>query len=329
MASKFTGRQQEVAIARETTRGTPVVASMINLPKVNFTLEDKVVKARSMGNYGVLPGGDAAPVTQKWAEGTLEIEAQDKSIALLLYSLFGTLSSASFNSAYKHSLTIQNSVNPTTLTIAVKDPTDTTNFLVYARASVVSMELRYEAGEIVKAIVNFVSMPHKDWTGITWPTYTSENKFRHQDLRFKIAAALANLDAASKINIRSLVVRIDRMIARENALGTVQPVDMVSRGFKISATAVITYQDRTYRDYMLNGTTKAVRISLDKTDTTIGSTTPQLQLDLPIVHFDAWEPNQPIDDISTEEITMEALYDVTNSILVGSNTFVVNATASY
>lgn len=324
--AKFTGRLQEVGIARESTRGT-LVTPTFWVPKTNFTVEDKVQKARFGGNYGVLASPEQADVTQKWAEGTMEMEVNDKIIGLLLYAMFGTLSSASFNSVYKHTLTMQNSVQPTTLSLWMKDPIGSVT-LAYALAMVDYIELKVELGELVKATVGFLAKGHADYTAQT-PSYTSQNKFRHQDLRFKIAASTAALDAASKINVQSLTLRIQRAVARENALGTVQPVDILSREFKISGSVMMTYTDRTYRDYMLDGTTKSVRVSLVNSAVTIGSTNPQIQIDLPIVHFDAWEPTHPIDDIATQEFQFEALYDVANSIIVGANTFVVNATTSY
>lgn len=327
--SKQTGRLQNVGIAREATRGTPVVPAFW-VPKTNFSVEDKVMKALFRGNYGVIAGGDAAPVTQKWSEGVLEMEVTDKIVGLILYAMFGSLTSASFNSAYKHTLALQNSVQPTTLTLWMKDliADDAGKTLAYAMAMVDYVEFKIEMGELVKTTVGFVSKVHKDWTELT-PSYTAENKFRHQDLRLKIAANLAALDAASKVNVQSLTLRIQRSVARENALGTVQPVDILSREFKISGSMKLTYEDRTYRDYMLDGTTKALRFGLVKGDTTIGSTNPQIQIDLPVVHFDQWEPANPNDDIATQEINFEALYDPANSILVGANTFVVNEQASY
>lgn len=324
--AKFIGRQQEVGIARETSRGT-LVAPSFWIPKTNFSVEDKVQKAKFEGNYGVMAGGDDALVTHKWAEGDLEFEVTDKIIGLIFYALFGTLSSASFNSAYKHTLTLQNSVQPTTLSLMMDDPVNDFT-LAYAMAMVNSVELRVELGQLVMARVNFISKAHKDYT-IQTPSYAAGNKFAHHHLQFKLAAALASLDAASKINLQSLVLRIERNVVRENALGTVQPVDVLARGFKITGTIELTHEDRTYRNYMLAGTKKAMRIDLTNPDVTIGSTNPAIRIELPSVHFEAWEPSHPLDEISMQTINFEALYDVSNSILIGSNTYVVNAQASY
>lgn len=327
--SKFIGRQQEVGIARETSRGS-LVTPTFWIPKTNFSVEDKVEKSSFNGNYGVLAGGDDAIVTRRWSEGDLEMEVTDDNIGLLLYALFGSLSSASFNSAYKHTITEQNSTQPTTLSLMMNDPIGSTNSktVAYARGMVNSLELTAEVGELLMASFGFVAMPHTDYT-LQTPSYTAENKFSHRDVSVYIASNEASLSGASKINVRSLSLTIEKNVEREHSLGTVQPVDILARSLKISGSLSLTYEDRTYRDFMNNGTKKALRILVNRSDVTIGSTTPQIQIDLPIVHFDGWEATHPLEEVATQDFTFTALYDVSNSYIIGANTFVVNETASY
>lgn len=329
--TKFVGRQQEVGIARESSRGVAVAPSFW-LPKVTFSLEDKAEHVEFNGNYGVLAGGDEALVASQWSEGDLELEVGDKSVGLLLYALFGTLTSGAFNSVYKHTLALQNSVQPTTLTMMMNDPIGgaetPTKSLAYRLSMINSLELTSNLGELVKAKFNVIAKKHMDYTRQA-SSYTAENKFGHHHVKVFVASAEAGLDAATRLNIRSLKLNIERGVERENSLGTVQPVDIVAKMFKISGSIVLTYEDRTYRDYLLAGTKRALRIAINRSDVTIGATTPQIQFDLPYVHFHEWEPSSGLDEIGTQEIQFTALYDVANSKLVGANTFVVNGQASY
>lgn len=330
--AKFIGRQQEVGVSRESSRGTINGTPAFWIPKSNFTVEPKALKAKFEGSYGNLYESANQLVTQKWSEGDLEMEVSDKILGMILYALFGSLSSATFNSVKKHTVTVQNSVQPTTLSLFMNDPIGAgespTKSIAFGRVMVNSMEINWALGEAVKAKFNFISNGHKDWTRLT-PSYASPgNLFAHQNLTFKIAADSSGLDAASKINLQSLQLRMERMAVRENALGTVQPVDILSRAFKVSGKLKLTYEDRTYRDYMLNGTTKAIRIDTVRSDVTIGSTNPAFRFDLPVAHFDQWEPAHPLDDVAMQEINFEALYDVTNNVLL-SDAYVVNETTSY
>lgn len=329
--AKFIGRQQEVGIGKEASRGT-IVAPTAWVPKVNFSVEDKVIKSRVQGGYGNILGGDDALVSEKYAQGDLEFEMQDKSLALLLYAVFGGLTSASFNSVYKHTLSIANSVQHQSLSLHMNDPigaaASPTNTVAYARAMVDSLEITSRQNELVLTKAAFVAQVHRDWTRQT-PSYAGENKFSSKHASIKVASDTSGLAAASKINVQELTLSIKKNVMRENSLGTVQPVDIVNRRIEISGKIKLTYEDRTYRDYMLNGTKKALRISFVNGDVTIGSTNPAFQLDLPVCDFEQWEPAHTIDDLATQDIMFNALYDVANNQLIGTNSFVVNSTASY
>lgn len=329
--SKFIGRQQEVGLAVEATRGT-FVAPTLWIPKTDFSVEDKANKATFRGNYGsVAAVGDDSLVTEQWSEGSLAMELQDQPIAYLLYAALGTLTSASFNGAYKHSLALLESVQCKTLSLLMRDPigtTDDTVNLAYAMAMLDSLEISCDLGELVKVAAEFQAKAHQDFT-VQSPSYTAHNKFAHRHVTVKVAADEASLDAASRVNVRSFRLKIERNVERENSLGTVQPVDIMSRAVRISGSMQLTYEDRTYRDYMLNGTKKALRLGIVNDGVTIGTTNPQVQIDLPVVHFHDWEPAVDQDEVATQEISFEALYDATNSQLIGSNSFVVNEQSAY
>lgn len=329
--AKFIGRQQEVGIGRESSRGT-IVAPTIWVPKTDFSVEDQVTKARTAGSYGNILGGDDALVAGIFAKGDMSLEAQDSALAILLYALFGSLTSATFNSAYKHTLAIANSVQHQSLSLHMNDPIGAaespTKTVAYARAMIDQLELTSKQGELVMAKVSFLAAGHKDWTRQS-PSYTAPNKFTSKHVSIKVAADTSGLSAASKINVQELTLTIKKNAMIEPSLGTVQPADIVNRRIEISGKLKLTYEDRTYRDYMMNGTKKAMRIALVNGDVTIGTTNPQVQLDLSVVDFDQWAPAHPNDDLATQEITFNALYDVTNNLLIGANSFVVNSTSSY
>ncbi len=329
--AKFIGRQQELGLGRESSRGT-IVAPTQWVPKTNFSVEDKAVKARVQASYGKIYPGDDALVSERYAQGDLEMEVQDNALALLLYSLFGGLTTASFLSVYKHTLSIVNSVQHQTLSLHMNDPIGAaespTKTLAYGRAMIDQVEITSVQGELAMLKAGFVAQCHKDWTRQT-PSYTQQNKFTSKHVSVKVASDLSGLGAASKINVQELTLTIRKNVIRENSLGTVQPADILNRKIEITGKLKLTYEDRTYRDYMMNGTKKAMRIALVNGDVTIGSTNPAFQLDLPVVEFDQWEPSNALEDLATQEITFTALYDVTNDILIGSNSFVVNSTTSY
>ena len=85
----------------------------------------------------------------------------------------------------------------------------------------------------------------------------------------------------------------------------------------------------TYRDYMLNGDYKALRLDLPNTDVTIGTTNPAFRIDLSKVDFDGWDVDYALDDIVKQTITFTALYDLGLNDNVVNDCYVVNEVVSY
>lgn len=73
--------------------------------------------------------------------------------------------------------------------------------------------------------------------------------------------------------------------------------------------AKMSFYYRGQREFWTAGDYQAMRIEIERTDKTIGTTHhPKIQIDLPRVSFEGWEPDRPIDDIVTEGIDVKAHY---------------------
>ena len=87
--------------------------------------------------------------------------------------------------------------------------------------------------------------------------------------------------------------------------------------------------DQTYRQYMLDGSYKALRLDFLNSDVLIGATSqPRFTVDLSRCAFEEWEPTRENDSIVTQKISFRALYDITNSNIINSCTL-INNVASY
>lgn len=322
--SKFIGRRLKVGIGKEAIRGTGVSPTFW-LNCLSFNHADKVNKARLEGTLGNITGGNQSLVTRKWAEGDMEVELGDKSFGLILLALLGTVSSAvEETTAYRHTYTLQDDNQHDSLSIQTEDPIGD---LLFELSMIDSLTLTIVPDEVVKFTVTFKS---KDSLGsVVTAAYVAENRFLGRYLTFKLGALVANLDVASGISLKSLTINFNKNTELDNVLGTVQPEDILNRLFSISGDLELNYEDRTWRDYMLNGDYKALRVDLVNSDVTIGATSnPTFRLDLSRVDFEGWEPNYPLDDISTQRLTFNALYDHTNSNMINS-CFLINEAVSY
>jgi hypothetical protein len=325
--TKIIGRLKEIGIGKESSRGGGITPTYW-LPKINFTIENKTIKARSRQNYGVIgmDGNQAIPA-KVWAEGSLEMDMHDKSFGLLLLALLGAETpSGPTDSAYTHTYTLANTNTHQSLAITAKESSLSTQMFKLAMIKSMTLELTPEAP--VKVTVDFQAKKGVDAV-VPSATYVVENKFLGRDLAFKIAALTGNLAAATAIPVKKLTLKIEKNTMLDHSLGTVQPQDILNQGFRITGDVELDYQDRTYVDYMTNGTYKAVRIALTNSRTLIGATSvPVFTLDLSRVEFDAWESAAANDAIMTQKFTFTALYDITNGNIINSCTL-VNAVATY
>src|SRR3990167_212266 len=326
--TKIIGRRIDVGIAAESSRGGGITPAFW-IAKANHTFDDHVVKARSRQSYGniAMDGNQAIPA-KVWSEGTLEMDMMDKPFGLILYALFGAKSvSGPADSAYTHTFTLDNDNQHQSLAVTVVQSTLAT--LMYKLAMIQSMTIEILPEEIVKITVELIGK--RGVTSVATASYSSYNKFVGRDLTFKLATLTSGLAAASNIPLKRLMVKFDKNLYVDHALGTVQPIDILNQGFRISGEVELDYQDRVYANYMSDGSYRAMRVNLTnrRSDAVIGaSTNPAFTLDLSRVEFDAWEPAYPNDEIAKQKFNFTGLYDLTNSNLVNSCTL-VNAQSSY
>lgn len=323
---KAIGRLCNLGIGKEASRGVGVAASYW-VPKAEVSFDDKVTRVRSEMSFGnINQFGNQSLVAYKMAEGSIEGDVYDKSFGLLLYGLFGTLNSASFNGAYKHTLSIQDSAQHQSLSLYLDNSDGASTDLLFELAMIESMEITFVPDDTVKYSIEFKA---KNSAGTTsTASYVAENKFLGRNLHFKIASDTSGLDAATDIPLKSLTLTISKNLEYDNVLGTVQPIDILNKQFQITGEIELDLEDRTYADYMLNGSYKAVRMDCVNDAVTIGSTNPAFRIDLSRVDFDSWEAQRGNDDIMKQTMEFNALYDITNGNVV-NNAYIVNEVSSY
>ena len=327
--TKIIGRLVDVGIGAESSRGGGI-APTFWIPKASINFDDKVVKARSTQTYGniAMDGAQALPA-KNWSQGSIELDMMDKPFGLLLYALLGAKSvSGPSDSAYTHTFTLANTNQHQSLAISVKQLTLAN--LMYKLSMINSLTMEITPEEMVKITVDFQGK--RGVTTSSTVTYaTAYNKFIGRDLSFKLATLTSGLTGASNIPLKRLMVKFEKNLYLDHALGTVQPIDILNQGFRITGELELDYQDRTYADFMSDGSYRAMRIKLTnaRTESIIGaSTNPSFTLDLSKVEFDQWEPSYPNDDISKQKFNFTALYDTVNGNIINSCTL-VNAQSSY
>lgn len=326
MSTPFIGRLVKAGVAREATRGVGV-APVQWIPQAELTMMDKADKvATTEARGGIWGFGAEEVVTSKFSEGNISFDMGNETLPLFLYATFGTLSSGSFLSVYKHTLTLQNDNAHDSLTLTSVDEVEQAQ---WERVMIDSFELSCEVGSLPKATFNLMANPFTDTAGHS-PSFTTPVNylFGHQDVRLYLGALTSNLDAATRLPIKKVSLTVSKNLVMNNVCGTLQPKDILNQQFVIEGEFELDYESTVYKDLMMDETYKALRLDIVNSNVTIGATNPAFRIDLSRVAFSEWETDRPLDELVGQKIKFKALYDVTNGNVI-NDCYVVNSTPSY
>lgn len=324
--AKFIGRRTTLGVARETTRGAGASPTYL-VPFTAFSFDDRIIDARSDAGLGRLEDSEEKFVLTKYAQGDLEGEVRASSFGLLLYGMLGTLSTAGpTDSAYTHSFSVANSNQHQSLSFLAVDANTTE---LHKLVMLDSLELTQELDSVLKYSAGWMGKQAVS-SGLSQASIADEYKFTKKHLSVKIAANIAGLSGASAISIKSLRLSVSKNVMLDDVLGTAEPEDILNQQLSVEGELMLNYEDETYKNYMKNGTARAMEIAWTNTDETIGaSTSPSLTIQMPNVDFFDWEPNYALDNIVSQTVSFKGNYDTSGGNAVISTCDLVNTVTSY
>jgi len=312
--SKFVGRRGEVGIAVEATAGT-IVTPTFWIPVNSISFDDKTTTAREEEGLGRIEDSDSNHVTNKHGEGEIEFDLNDRDQALFFNSLFGASPITAGGPTYTHTYTLQNTNTHQSISIAYQDP-DTTKIFPYAVIN--ELTIAVEPDGIVKGTASFMSRVARDWTTLSSDYTSLGNKFLHQHTVFKLAANTGALAAASNISLKGLELTISANTELDNVTGTVEPEAVLNHQFSVEGNITLNKEDETYRNYMLDGTYRAMEVTFNRATNSI------LQLQFPRVDFTEWEQDRSLNDIVSQTINFKGNYDAANAVASISTAILTN-----
>lgn len=315
--SKFVGRRGVVGYKKEASRGTPQTPGLW-VGRNNITFDHRTENVREEEGIGVIEDSDAQFVTNKFGEGDIEGDLEDKAIGMLLTSLMGASPTTSGGPTYTHAYTLSQTNQHQSLSITYQDPDNTT---VFPLAVLNSLEITVEPNGKVMYTANFMSRQGRDWSTQTVVVTGLGNKFLHQHLRFKLAAAVGDLSGASLISLKGLTLRIMSNTMKDDVLGTASPEDILNQQFSVEGELTLNKESQAYRDYMIDGTYRAMEVKLER------SSASSLTFQLPRVDFSEWEQDRALNTIVGQTIQFKGNRDAANALAVISTCELVNTYA--
>ncbi|MFA6429757.1 MAG: phage tail tube protein [Patescibacteria group bacterium] len=324
--AKFTGARIDLGVGKESVRGTGVAPTYWLRPS-EVSVDEKVMRSMDESTRNLIEDSVDSQVVGKLADGEFTLPIRDSSIGLLLLNIFGTdtpaAKSAPKATLYVHSVTVAQSNQHAEITMLLKEANADKD---YALSMLTGMELSIELGKHATAKFGFRSK-----TGAVQArtaTYTAENIFLPNHGVVKFASALSGLTAASGIKVRSVNLKIDKKIEDDRALGSVDPEDILNTTFSVTGEIELVYDATTYVTSLLANTAQALRIDLQNTAVTIGtSANPGLQINLAKVLLEEVSRGFGKGDIVTQTLSFKAFYSDTDSSMIGA--VLTNLVASY
>lgn len=210
------------------------------------------------------------------------------------------------------------------MTISKKTPIGSERF---ALAMISAFGLSATAGEAVmmKAELRAKSGASSSLT----KAYTQDYKLYAKHVTIKLADDVASLGAASSLCIENFELNLTQELEDGFCFESgVDLGDIFNKGFSIDGTLGKIKKDTTFKDYVKNGTSKAMRIEIEDTSKTIGSSdNPKITIDISKVTFEDYESDGGLNDIMRESMTIKGHYDLANDSDIAVS--VVNTTSSY
>ena len=284
-----------------------------------MSFKDTVEEAREEQGMGKIADTDSKFITMKMGEGEVEAQLYDKALGAILTGLIGASPTTSGSDPYTHTYTLTQTNQAKSLSLYWSDP-DRTD--MYPLAMLESFQISVEPSGIVNYTIGFKSKTAREWTSQTASFTSLGNKFLHQHLQFKLASAVGSLSAATAISLKNLEINFGKNTMFDGVMGTVEPEDILNQQLSIEGSLTLNLEADTYRDYMLDGTYRAMEIKL------LRSSSSTLTMQFPRVDFSEWEPDYSLNEIAKQTINFKANYDATNALDIISTCELINSQAS-
>lgn len=310
--AKQIGRKVEAAIAFEASRGVGVTPRY-SLGKIDFSHYDKTVDVRDDSGRGRIEDSNDKFVVEKYAQGQIGGILGANSAMYLLGLALGTAPSVGgvSDSRYPWTLAVANNNTHVSGSLFVIDSNVS---LIHKLLMIDKLELTVDQEEPVRFTADFISKVGRTTTQ-SMPSYVEDYKFTKRKTKIYLASAVAGLSAATRLSVKSLKLTITKNLVRDGSLGTAEPEDILNQSFSIEGELKLNYADQTYKNLMMNGTYRALRIFMESEKLIGASSYGDLTLDLSKVDFFSWEPDAPNDEIVMNTINFKANYDISNAMV--------------
>lgn len=321
---KGIGKQLQIGIAREITRGTTPSAASYWIAADDWAIDERFANAIDMQTYGLIEDSVSQTRVKNWAEGQLKVPLAGTTSAILFYSLFGTsygVLHSGETTIYDNTINIAQNVQHQSLSFYVHDPIPTpggaTADYSHANGVVHKATIDYSLGKFVEVTFSLKALKGSAAAVVFSPSQAIEPRFVPQYLTFKVASTTGAILAATPIKIKSAKIDVDSNSEDDDVLGSTAPRDFLNKEFKIEGTIEAIWENESdFKTNALANTAQAMRLDLVNSDVTLGTAAnPQMRLDLSKIFFTEFSRPVKIKDIMYQTVKFKASYSLSDAYM--------------
>jgi hypothetical protein len=316
------GREIEVGVGLESTRGTPIDL-IKSLKKTTFNVQAVVEKAIDESVCKDFEDASDIIVVKKQYVGDIDGTLHADSIGYFLLNVYGgVVSTAVDASVTSHVFNLTDSKEHTALSIYRKD--NDVDEDVYGGGVVKSLEITIKPQEILKYKASLVCAT----LGTSTETYTCDKEYAFvgKDVSIKVADTEAGLSSATALKVKEATIKYTPAILDEHYLGSYNS-ELYNGVLGLEIDITKNLENTTFKTMYEANTSKYMQIIIEG-GVTIGTAShPKITLVLNNAMITAYSADGAKDDLVEEKITFKAFRNRVDA--KASQLTLVNLTDSY
>lgn len=319
------GRLRQVGIGKESAAGTAVDAAYW-IQVESGSIVPEVEYQEDGGTVGRIEAPFQSEVIKENARTSFSAVARSDWLGALLLSALGSVASETADgesAVYEHTFSVKNDNAHPSFTIIGKDGIATEGS-PYSMLN--SLTLSCEANGLLMVEAEFVGKQLASDTGT--PAYTTDHIWKGSQCTIKLASALSGLSGASAVKFSKFTLTIEKGLVQQPAFGSITLDKNVNTAFRVSGELELLYEAATYRDYVTDGTDRALQISFAG-DSIGNAEVCELTIQLAKASFEEFSLTEANDELMVQTLGFKGQFDIDEGTAQMISAVLTNEEASY
>lgn len=323
--SEIIGKQIEVGVSLEATRGTLGASTQKWLKYLTTNFREKIAKADDKSQHNSFADADGHRVVKTWVEGELTGNVHADGLGYLLTSLIGAPTTSTVLVNVKdHAFALDADALHPSLSLFLKD--GGVKQEGYNGCQVNTLEISGSVEDYVK--FNASILGKSGVSNTNNPSYaTTEYDFIGKEVTIKMADTEAGLAGATPLCVKNFKVKFDNGTKADHCLGSLPPTEMLATKMSVEGSITKNFVDNSFETLFKSGASKYIQIAIVGDALLDATNHPQIILTLNNSKITNWLPKGNAEEIVTEDVDFKGYYNATDAKMF--SLILRNLTASY